>query len=184
MPRTRIDVDRDEKVAEILDHAEVLFLDRGYSGTTMAELARAAGVATNAIYWYFPSKDDLFVAVVRRLFTRVFADARPERVRTPSDLESYLLAVFDGLAELSWITAMVHDRARESEVVANLHHRFHESSRAFYIEILRTEMKPREAELTADAMVALLEGVLTHESMGRPHTDVVRHALRRLTRRS
>lgn len=40
------------------------FADRGYGGTSMAEIAAAAGTAPGNVYRYFPSKEQLLAAVV------------------------------------------------------------------------------------------------------------------------
>lgn len=40
------------------------FLQHGYAGTSMKSLAQELGVSAPAIYWYFPSKDDLYVSVL------------------------------------------------------------------------------------------------------------------------
>ena len=66
MPATRPHLDRDLKRKQILDAADDLFLRDGYDSTAMAAVARGAGVANNAVYWYFPSKDDLLAAVLMR----------------------------------------------------------------------------------------------------------------------
>jgi len=52
-PRRR---DRTETRARMLDAARQLFLERGYAGTTIPEIAAAAGVAVPTIYWAFGSK--------------------------------------------------------------------------------------------------------------------------------
>ncbi len=44
-----------------------VFLRYGYSRTTMAELAAAAGLSRPTLYEAFPSKDDLFAAVIQNL---------------------------------------------------------------------------------------------------------------------
>lgn len=51
----------------ILDAAEDVFNDRGFSGTTLNEIAEAAGVTRGAIYWHFKNKDDLFEAMCSRV---------------------------------------------------------------------------------------------------------------------
>lgn len=40
------------------------FLQHGYAGTSMKALAQELGVSAPALYWYFPSKDDLYVSVL------------------------------------------------------------------------------------------------------------------------
>ncbi|NIY48448.1 multidrug efflux transporter transcriptional repressor AcrR [Cedecea colo] len=44
----------------ILDVAIRLFSQQGVSATTLADIARAAGVTRGAIYWHFKNKSDLF----------------------------------------------------------------------------------------------------------------------------
>lgn len=48
--------------AVIIDVASRLFLERGFEGTTMEEIAEAAEVGTSTLYRYFPSKDLLLLA--------------------------------------------------------------------------------------------------------------------------
>jgi TetR/AcrR family transcriptional regulator, mexJK operon transcriptional repressor len=50
----------------ILDAARVVFLERGYSVTTMDVVAQVAGVSKATVYAQFTSKDRLFGAVIER----------------------------------------------------------------------------------------------------------------------
>jgi TetR/AcrR family acrAB operon transcriptional repressor len=50
----------------ILDCAEVVFERRGVSGTSLNEIAKAAGLTRGAIYWHFTDKADLFNAMMER----------------------------------------------------------------------------------------------------------------------
>lgn len=61
----------------ILDAAEDVFNESGYSNTTLNEIAEAAGVTRGAIYWHFKNKEDLFQAMCLRI--RVPMDARRSR---------------------------------------------------------------------------------------------------------
>jgi AcrR family transcriptional regulator len=51
---------------EILDAALALFTDRGFAATKVDDVAAAAGLSKGAIYLYFPSKEALVEALVRR----------------------------------------------------------------------------------------------------------------------
>lgn len=57
---------RRESMALILDCAEAEFAMRGYDGTTLAAVARNAGVDTALMRYYFVNKQQLFIAVVKR----------------------------------------------------------------------------------------------------------------------
>jgi AcrR family transcriptional regulator len=50
---------------QILNAAMEVFTGKGYAEATIPEIAKAAGVATGTIYLYYPSKRELFVAVIK-----------------------------------------------------------------------------------------------------------------------
>lgn len=50
---------------ELLDAALQLFVEKGFSATRSDEVAARAGVSKGTLYLYFPSKEELFKAVVR-----------------------------------------------------------------------------------------------------------------------
>jgi TetR/AcrR family acrAB operon transcriptional repressor len=52
--------------SHILDTAERVFEERGVSGTSLNEIATAAGLTRGAIYWHFQNKADLFNAMMER----------------------------------------------------------------------------------------------------------------------
>lgn len=55
----------------VLDMAEQLFMERGYKGVTLADVAGAAGMRTASLYYHVPGgKQDLFVEVVERSLGR------------------------------------------------------------------------------------------------------------------
>lgn len=57
----------EETVKRILDVAERLFMERGYEGTTMADIVDGLGGLTKgAVYHHFKSKDEIFEAVFER----------------------------------------------------------------------------------------------------------------------
>ena len=53
--------------SHILDTAELVFEQRGVSGTSLGEIAKAAGLTRGAIYWHFQDKADLFNAMMERV---------------------------------------------------------------------------------------------------------------------
>ena len=63
MPRARR---KDERPGEIIAAALASFAERGYAATKLEDVAAAAGISKGTIYLYFPTKEDLFRAVVRQ----------------------------------------------------------------------------------------------------------------------
>jgi AcrR family transcriptional regulator len=59
--------------AEILDVATREFAERGYSGARVDEIAALTRTTKRMIYYYFESKERLFVAVLERAYARIRA---------------------------------------------------------------------------------------------------------------
>jgi AcrR family transcriptional regulator len=56
---------RGPKCAQVLEGARKVFMDRGYEGASVDEIARAAGTSKATLYSYFPDKRQLFEAVMQ-----------------------------------------------------------------------------------------------------------------------
>ncbi|MGH9231226.1 MAG: TetR/AcrR family transcriptional regulator [Acidimicrobiales bacterium] len=55
---------KEQRRDEILAAAKATFAAKGYHATTIADVARAAGISYGSIYWYFDSKEALFHALM------------------------------------------------------------------------------------------------------------------------
>lgn len=180
MPANRPHVDHDAKAAEILDAAEELLLRDGYEATKMAAIAARAGIASNAVYWYFPGKDELLAAVLRRRQERNFARLDAAREKPLEDRTRAVLAELDASARL---TAAVHQRLRHSEAVAEVHEAFHlEIERRVRDAFASAGLDEEESRLGAAAVIAMVEGVHLHDGDRDPaaRDEIVLWTLRRL----
>lgn len=82
MRRARSDEDKRERREAILSTALGMYeRDPSFGAFTMAALAAEAGLAKGTLYLYFRTKEEVFLALVERLFGEWFADvdARLER---------------------------------------------------------------------------------------------------------
>lgn len=61
----------EERKQQLVDAAVALFAERGYGATRIADICDRAGVAKGLFYWYFPTKQDLFVELVRTMRWRL-----------------------------------------------------------------------------------------------------------------
>jgi len=60
--------------AQILDAALIEFGERGLANARLDDIAKRAGVAKGTIYLYFPTKDDLFRAMIRHITGSAIGD--------------------------------------------------------------------------------------------------------------
>ena len=78
--------DADHTRARILEVANALFYENGYSGTSLTAIARKVGISAPALYWHFSSKEEMcFTAVHAELSRFVEAFAPCEADDTPPD---------------------------------------------------------------------------------------------------
>jgi len=54
----------------ILDAASLLFIEKGFGGTNINDIADAVGVGRTALYYYFPSKEAILEALTRDITGR------------------------------------------------------------------------------------------------------------------
>jgi AcrR family transcriptional regulator len=187
MPRNRPERAREEKSAEIVAIAQRLFLERGYDGTTMAAVAREAGIATNVVHWYFATKDELFVAALDALQVRSLTQLQSRFVAhaTPGDerslLEALLTEFVCGRLAMYESIATVHERSRCSPVVAEFHERTHRRY-AEHLDraVAGCRIPVAERELVVENLVLALEGLVMHR-VSRPKAKrMVSFLVRRL----
>lgn len=69
MARPRSDIQH-----RIVRAARARFLAEGVDGASLRTIARDAGTNVGMVFYYFPSKDDLFLAVVEEVYARLLAD--------------------------------------------------------------------------------------------------------------
>ena len=79
---------------EILDEATRLFAERGYEGTSMADLAERVGLRKASLFHHFASKEVLYAAVLERLVAAV-GSAILKAAQTPGSFMERL----DGLSD-------------------------------------------------------------------------------------
>ncbi len=170
MPRNKRDIDAQLKRDHIVAQATRLWLAHGFDDTSMAAIAREAGIAPNTIYWYFAGKDDLLVAAMDRI--------------TPELAQGYVGAGLPTVLErLTWLinqlqaynplVQAIHARLAHSEVVRVWHDRYHQSLEGLLTaHLLKQGVPPERAPLMATVGTFVFEGLLSH-----PHTQAQQQAI-------
>ena len=97
----KADQDQDTR-QKILEVAETQFGAKGYSGTHLQSIAEAVGVQKTALYYYFPSKEALYVSVLERMletFASIIGAATSRAEPSAEAVESLIDDLNDVLAE-------------------------------------------------------------------------------------
>ncbi len=176
MPRK---LPQDVRVQQILNAARSCFLQDGYYQTRVEDIANRAGLSKGGIYFHFPSKREIFHALVERDYEQSMGALR-EIVASPDSLPGKLRALARYFLKLF---ATDTDHARFMVVLGDMALRDHEMrSRLLqlhrnYIGELAKLLKQGQAEgelrdvdavAAAELLKALTDGVQLAFALGVP----------------
>ena len=88
---------KEARPQELLDAALALFAEKGFAATRAEEVAQRAGVSKGTLYLYYPSKEELFKAVVRQNLSSLIAEGQEVAAQfegTSADLLTLLLHIW------------------------------------------------------------------------------------------
>jgi AcrR family transcriptional regulator len=163
-PKPRRRLTADERRRAILMSAQDVFAQRGYHGSSIDEIAQAAGISKALIYEHFPSKKDLHVSLldmhVQELFDRLSANAATEEpgdVRLRNGLDAFL----GWVEEQRGAFRMVFRDAADPEV-ADVVRRIQAQATAAVAALMATEpMAPAASEEARERGIRMLAQQLT-----------------------
>jgi len=101
--------DREEQILEV---ACRIFGEKGYAGTSVADVARAAGISKPLIYAYFDSKDGLHVACVEYAGAIIVGEVERSAASGAVALDRALVTldgIFTVLAPQPWLWPLAFD---------------------------------------------------------------------------
>lgn len=122
--RARKAEDKEQRRRAILDAARALFSERGWAGFAMADVAAATGLVKGTLYLYWPTKEELLLAVLEELLWQWLdeLDARFDDARAPAAPRKLAALVCDSLASYEPLgrllavlqTVLEHNVSKES----------------------------------------------------------------------
>ena len=151
--------------------AAELLLERGFDKTTVDEVAARAGVGKATVYRRWPSKDDLAVSAMERLYDAEFPEPDTGSIRTDLAASYHSVLAFVNSPEGEAFLRMSIAESVRDERIAALYRestlRREEQSRlTFQRAIDRGEVRP---DVDVDSAVQWLGGVITVRAVsGRP----------------
>ncbi|MFF5297333.1 TetR/AcrR family transcriptional regulator [Paractinoplanes globisporus] len=168
---------REEKKARtraaLVGAASRLFAEKGYDGTTVADIAAAAGVSTRTFFGYFRAKEDvLFAGTDARLaaMAEAFGEVRPESpLAAVHQIVERVLAASDDLADTRRMAVMLARPELRAQAMERLI-----AAQRLIAEWLRRGYPDRLDDTRAGAAAGALVGALVGAilSPGRSDKDV------------
>ncbi len=158
-PARRVGSTSSETRALIVDAAEQIMTEQGYAAVTSRNVAAHAGINPGHVHYYFPTIDDLFVAVINE-----GADRNLERMAAVLTSPKPLLSLWQfssdprGVALLNELLAAAnHRKALHAEVA-----RLAETARKIQVEALRKLLPEYDLDTDrwpAPLVAAAIQGV-------------------------
>ena len=180
MARNKRHLDQKVKKEEIELVAMALLKEKGYDNTSMAEIARNAGVAANTIYWYYENKDDVLLAVLNREVSQAITDVMALQ---EEPLRSRVLRLIAQIESAGSLMTDVHARVSHSPKVRAWHDHFHSMVEQLSVtELVKAGANQGEALLDAKLLIYVIEGLLAHPHELQEREQIIDQAVKRLTR--
>src|SRR5215813_6915807 len=184
----RTEVDTREK---ILETAVKLFSSHGYADTSLAQVARAAGVSKALVLWYFESKEQLFRAALQHFLAPYEIDDHvleglDERRQVEKLIDDYYDFIAEHLYSVRFVLGQVvggDENSQELVTRARELHRLYGGlltsilERGRSTQVFRAEVRPAE---DAALIMATLNGLLIQQLVEQGNTVKVRELLTRL----
>jgi TetR/AcrR family transcriptional regulator len=115
---------KEARPGELLDAALDLFVEKGFAATRAEEVAVRAGVSKGTLFLYFPSKEELFKAVVRENISGRFTEWNEEFKTFEGSAADMVRACMKiwwdriGVTKASGITKLIISEARNFPDIA------------------------------------------------------------------
>lgn len=143
----------------ILQAAERLLEHYGPQKTTVADVAREAGIGVGSVYLEFPSKEAIIEALSRARHDAVLASMRAAAVQAGSSWAERLSAVMDARLDAYLSQASGGAHARDllhctNPAVKSASQWFHDEERALVTELLDAGVKAGEFDVGEPALTA------------------------------
>jgi AcrR family transcriptional regulator len=112
--------------SHILDCATRLFLERGYEGTSILEVAALAGYTSGAVYRHFPGKSSLILAVIKHAIADVppVLSADTQREPLPSLVALLMTFSMPAMRDVRKLTIALKAAGQDDRTVGDLQREF------------------------------------------------------------
>lgn len=146
------DTDSTDTRDRIVRCAQEVFAAEGFEGTTNKDIAARAGVSSTALYHYFPSKADLYVAVCESI-SHVFVDVFDKATSSAPTLERRLTALFAEVGALGAASPSIVGFITGISAVVKRHPEVSRGTEAFGVEFRKMTLTLIETSTESDGIL-------------------------------
>lgn len=104
--------EENKKLAHLLEVALDVFIRFGFKKTSMGDIAKAAEISRQGLYFHFDTKEALFTAAMEHSFARMRSDVNDALADSKKSLEKRLLDCFD-VTMGRWVGKSKHEEFAE-----------------------------------------------------------------------
>lgn len=172
---------KEQKRAGLLEAASGLMAKRGFSQTTMRDVARETGFSLAGMYYYFNSKEDLLFQIQHGTFSRLLAEQEilaarssdPEE-RLRNLLATHLAFFHEHSGEMKVCTFELESLSGESyEAIEDLRRRYYRLTAGLVAELLGMDDTSRKSQARIRHLTLFIFGALNWVFMWyQPKKDV------------
>lgn len=136
----RVKKTEEEIKAEIIEASRHLFMKYGFIKTTMEDIAKAVKKGKSTLYYYYKSKDEVFLDVINQIAKSLLFNIR-EKVNQISSASEKLLGYFEILIEevkavLDLYRLILEEFKDNDYLTKNIDHLFYEKDIEFLESII------------------------------------------------
>ncbi|MEM6965755.1 MAG: TetR/AcrR family transcriptional regulator [Bacteroidota bacterium] len=82
---------KENRADHIIQHAQEVFFTKGYSRTTISDICKMANCSRTTLYSYFDSKENIYLAVVKKAFQQFLKHFSQLEIQAKSGLDRVLI---------------------------------------------------------------------------------------------
>ena len=158
-------VKREQRLLQLLAIGLEIFAKQGYEKTTIKMIAQQAGIALGLLYNYFPSKEELLVALIRQEQDKIYTTLLEEMHKSDlNQVDIYIRTTVKLVKQNKNFYRLLHGVRLQSEIVKQVQLDIKKDMEALQ---KRVELELNEAGipfpgLEAKLLFASLDGIINH----------------------
>ncbi|WP_066021431.1 MULTISPECIES: TetR/AcrR family transcriptional regulator [Clostridium] len=151
----RISKDPEERKNELIDTAEELFSTVGYDKTSVSDIVKKVSVAQGTFYYYFKSKEDIFMAIFTRNSEKLLLEMKEKvKEKNINAVEKLMIVI------KLYIESKEDSAGSKHKIVETLHN---DENTSLHHKIIVEEIVTKRSMLTSIIKQGIAEGIF--------HTD-------------